>query len=128
MRVSILVNSADPTACHDYAVLWLVPAQHAWTRQTCVGIALPPEGALVDQDDATLLTERDADEDAVLTLGNFRLDARGQLRSIHGTATWFSLTRRATIEGRWHLRAIERAADAPRRRRVTPSPGQREYS
>lgn len=126
MRVSILVNSADPTACHDYAVLWLDPVQHAWTRQTCVGIALPPEGGLVDQDAATLLTEGDARAGTLLTLGNFRLDAREQLTSIHGAATWFSLTRRTTVEGRWHLRAIERAQNAPRRR-VAPLPGQREY-
>jgi len=127
MRVAILVNSAEPTACHDYAVLWLDPAQHGWTRQTCVGIDLPAEGVIVEACDATLLTGADAPESVMLTLGNFRLDAREQLLSIAGTARWFSLTRRTAIEGRWHLRAIERAPDPPRRRRAAMR-GQHEYS
>lgn len=122
MRVSILVNSVDPTACHDYAVLWLDPVQRVWTRQTSVGIALPPEGAIVDRDDATLVTDPNAHADTLLTLGNFRLDARQQLASIVGKAAWFSLTRHTYVDGLWRLQAIERASerapDTPRQRRA----------
>ena len=116
MRVSILVNSVDPTACHDYAVLWLDPTQRVWTRQTCVGIALPPEGPIVERDDAMLLTDAEANANVLLTIGNFHLDAREQLTAIFGTAAWFSMTRHANIDGRWHLRAVERAPQAPHRR------------
>jgi len=118
MRVSILVNSVDPTSCHDYAMLWLDPARQAWTQQTCVGIALPPEGLIVERHGETLLTAADAESTALLTLGNFRLDARERLTSIRGTARWFSLTRQASVEGLWNLRAIERSTDRPQRRRA----------
>lgn len=114
MRVSILVNSVDPTACHDYAVLWLDPAQHVWARQTSVGIALPPQGAIHDSENATLLIDDAVEATALLTLGNFHLDTRGQLTSIFGPATWFSLTRSASIDGLWRLQAIERTPVAPR--------------
>jgi hypothetical protein len=118
MRVSILVNSADPTACHDYALLWLDPARRVWTRQACVGIALPTEGAIVDTGDATRLTDAIGQADALLTLGRFQLDAREQLTAILGTATWFSLTRHANVSGMWHLRAVERDPQTPGRRRA----------
>jgi len=117
MRVSILVNSGDPTTCHDYAVLWLDPARHVWLRQTCVGIALPPEGEILARGGATLLCAPDADAATLLTLGKFELDARQQLTSIFGTATWFSLTRNTNVDGFWHLRAVERSPTPPSRAR-----------
>ncbi|HEY1612016.1 MAG TPA: DUF3564 family protein [Paraburkholderia sp.] len=123
MRVSILVNSVDPTACHDYAVLWLDPTHHVWTRQTSVGIALPPEGMIVEREASTLLTGAEADAAGLLMLGSFRLDAREQLTSIFGTAAWFSQTRHATIDGLWHLRAVERAPDGSHRRRAGSAGG-----
>lgn len=123
MRVSILVNSVDPTACHDYAVLWLDPAQHVWARQTSVGIALPPQGAIRDSENATLLVDAVVEAAALLTLGNFHVDARGQLTSIFGQATWFSLTRNASIDGLWRLQAIERSPVAPRAGRSATSRG-----
>lgn len=132
MRVSILVNSVDPTACHDYALLWLDPAQRVWTRQACAGIALPPQGAIVERDDATLLTDASADADPLLTIGNFRLDARNELTAIFGTAAWFSTTRHMRIDGQWQLRAVERAPQTPHRqhganRSRTRPPARREH-
>jgi len=122
MRVSILVNSVDPTACHDYALLWLDPARHGWTRQTCVGIALPPDGAICERGGMTLLSAPSGDAEPLLTIGNFRLDAHRKLTSIFGTATWFSLSRNAVVEGRWHLRAVERSPGTQRGQ--TRAPGQ----
>ncbi|TDV37835.1 uncharacterized protein DUF3564 [Paraburkholderia caballeronis] len=118
MRVSILVNSVDPTACHDYAVVWLDTTRRAWSRQACAGIALPAHGEILDTGNATLLI--DADATALLTLGGFAIDAHEQLRSIHGAATWFSLTRGFSVSGAWHLRAVERTAAELRTGRARP--------
>ena len=117
MRVSILVHSGDPSACHDYAMVWLDPARRLWSRDACDGIALPAEGELVERAGTFLLTDPHAESGAPVTLGHFGFDMqRRQLTAICGAATWFSLSRHARVDGHWQLRAIERSPAMPRPR------------
>ena len=38
MRLSILINTSDPTVNHDYALLWLDTLSHAWTSHDRRGV------------------------------------------------------------------------------------------
>ncbi|SIT51421.1 hypothetical protein BN2476_1210011 [Paraburkholderia piptadeniae] len=46
MRLSILINTSDPTVNHDYAVLWLDTLNHAWTSHDRRGVELPSSGEM----------------------------------------------------------------------------------
>lgn len=109
MRVSILINCVEPTACHDYAVLWLDMARRVWSRQSCAGIALPADGVIDTTDGRTLLTG-DGGAGTPVELIDFATDANGRLKSIYGAAEWASQTRRGPMAGLWRLQAIERQA------------------
>jgi hypothetical protein len=114
MRLSILINTADPTAGHDYAVLWLNTANRDWVVDARRGIELPATGEMRDIDGVLTLCEHGCDEPFV-TLYGMRVDRRGNVASAQGGARWMSSgVRHEPVDGYWRLRAVERPANATR--------------
>lgn len=110
MRLSLLINCADPTFCHDYAVVWLDTGQRIWVRQAGVGIDLPDEGLLRIEADVAALHARDDHDMARVTLRGLVGDARQRAWSTQGSAVWISQTRHMPIDGTWRLQAVDRTA------------------
>jgi hypothetical protein len=112
MRLSILINTPDPTAGHDYAVLWLDTENRGWALDARRGIELPAAGEMRDIDGVLTLCEHGCDEPFV-TLYGMRVDRRGNVASAQGGARWTSSgVRHGTVDGYWRLRAVERPPTA----------------
>ncbi|MDQ7976991.1 DUF3564 family protein [Paraburkholderia sp. SARCC-3016] len=112
MRLSILINTPDPTAGHDYAVLWLDTENRGWALDARRGIELPAAGEVRDSDGVLALCEHGCDEPFV-TLYGMRVDRRGNVASAQGRARWTSSgVRHGPVDGYWRLRAVERPATA----------------
>jgi Protein of unknown function (DUF3564) len=107
MRLSILINTSDPTVNHDYAVLWLDTLSHAWTSQDRRGFELPSSGDLRDDGHIVSLCARGG-EQALVTLYGVHVDRRGNMTSAQGQATWISHARPEPVAGFWRLQAVER--------------------
>lgn len=127
MRLSLLVNCADPTFCHDYTVVWLDTGQRVWVRQAGAGIDLPDEGRLRIEADVIALHAHNDHDIALVTLRGLTGDPRGDPRRrawpTQGSAAWISQTRHMPIDGTWRLQAVEdrdAAADASRAPHLSP--------
>lgn len=121
MRLSILINTPDPTAGHDYAVLWLDTANRDWVVDARRGIELPATGEMRDIDGVLTLCEHGCDEPFV-TLYGMQVDRRGNVASAQGGARWMSSgVRHGPVDGYWRLRAVERPAGAVGATRMPPA-------
>jgi hypothetical protein len=107
MRLSILINTSDPTVSHDYAVLWLDTSSHAWTSQDRRGVELPSSGDMHEDGHTVSLCAR-GDGEALVTLYGVRVDRRGNMTSAQGQATWVAHSRGEPVAGFWRLQAVER--------------------
>jgi uncharacterized protein DUF3564 len=113
MRLSILINTPDPTTGHEYAVLWVDTENHDWSVDTRHGIELPSTGDIRDVDGVLTLCEHGCD-DPFVTLYGMHIDRRGNILSAQGGARWMSGVRHRPVDGYWRLRAVERT-DASQR-------------
>jgi len=116
MRLSILINTSDPTVNHDYAVLWLDTLSHAWTSQDGRGLELPSSGDMRDDGQVVSLCARGG-EQPLVTLYGVRVDRHGNMTSAQGQATWISQARAEPVAGFWRLQAVERIGPGPAARR-----------
>lgn len=107
MRLSILINTSDPTVSHDYAVLWLDTLSHAWTSHDRRGMELPSSGDMREDGHIVSLCARGADK-ALVTLYGVRVDRHGNMTSAQGQATWLTHSRADPVAGFWRLQAVER--------------------
>lgn len=107
MRLSILINTSDPTGGHDYAVLWLDTAARGWTSSERHGVELPSSGELRDDGHIVTLCAR-GNERPLVTLYGVRVDRHGNVTSAQGQATWVSQSRHDPVAGFWRLQAVER--------------------
>ncbi|MBP0595442.1 DUF3564 family protein [Paraburkholderia sp. LEh10] len=111
MRLSILINTSDPTVNHDYAVLWLDTLSHAWTSQDRRGVELPSSGDMREDGDVVSLCARGS-EQALVTLYGVHVDRHGNMTSAQGQATWISHSR-PEVAGFWRLQAVVREGSQP---------------
>ena len=107
MRLSILINTSDPTVSHEYAMLWLDTTDHHWTSGERRGVELPSSGELRDDGHIVRLCARGG-EQALVTLYGVRVDRHGNVTSAQGQATWVSQSRQEPVAGFWRLQAVER--------------------
>ncbi|MFC0401559.1 DUF3564 family protein [Paraburkholderia rhizosphaerae] len=107
MRLSILINTPDPTNGHEYAVLWLDTEHLDWSLETRHGIELPKTGDMHDVDGVLMLCDHGCDEPFV-TLHGMNIDRRGNIHAAQGSANWVSGLRHKSVNGHWRLRAVER--------------------
>jgi len=115
MRLSILINTSDPTINHDYAVLWLDTISHAWTSQERRGVELPSSGEMREDGHVMSLCARGS-EQPLVTLYGVRVDRHGNMTSAQGQATWISNSRPDPVAGFWRLQAVEREGSPAARR------------
>jgi hypothetical protein len=125
MRLSILINTSDPTVSHDYAVLWLEIAAQVWSRQLCKGIDLPLFGEIREAEDLTTLCSTGA-QTPLCTLRGLRLDRYQRVPIVEGVATWQSVNRRIPIYGSWRLQAVEWQPPIAKAPAIAP-PGAKQY-
>ncbi|MBN3758126.1 DUF3564 family protein [Paraburkholderia sp. Tr-20389] len=107
MRLSILINTSDPTVNHDYAVLWLDTISRAWTSQDRRGVELPSSGDMREDGHIMSLCACGS-EQPLVTLYGVRIDRHGNMTSAQGQATWISHSRPDGVAGYWRLQAVER--------------------
>ncbi|CAB3764881.1 DUF3564 family protein [Paraburkholderia humisilvae] len=107
MRLSILINTPDPTTGHEYAVLWLDTENLDWSVDTRHGIELPVTGDMHDVDGVLTLCEHGCDKPFV-TLHGMHIDRHGNIHSAQGDANWISGVRHQSVNGHWRLRAVKR--------------------
>jgi len=112
MRLSILINTSDPTVNHDYAVLWLDTVSHAWTSHDRRGVELPASGEINVDGHIMSLCARGS-EQPLVTLYGVRIDRHGNMTSAQGQATWVSQARSDAVAGFWRLQAVEREGSRP---------------
>jgi hypothetical protein len=116
MRLSILINTSDPTVNHDYALLWLDTLSHAWTSHDRRGVELPTSGDMREDGHIVSLCARGS-EQALVTLYGVRVDRHSNVTSAQGQATWTAQSRPEPVAGFWRLQAVEREStrSTPRR-------------
>src|SRR5258707_12962098 len=102
MRLSVVINTSDPTVSHDYAVLWLDTTGHGWASSERRGVELPSSGEMRDDGHIVTLCARGS-EQPLVTLYGVRIDHHGNVTSAQGQATWISQSRHNPVAGFWQL-------------------------